>query len=728
MTTIAERYAYFKRLITQAIATPVILLVLLAILLVWQVEQLLSSAHWVDHTDQVIAQAYRAQRIALQAQTGLRGYLIARDPRYLDPFNQAQKEIGPAFGTLQDSVIDNPQQVDGLHRLQDSYKDWLAAANLQIAQRNRGPSYFQQLFLRSRGQSKMDVVLNRFNQFVDVEARLREERVAKMERTTDGILASSAFFALAAGLVLGLLSARRLQTVSHEYEQALSTAQKSGQMLATTLLSIGDAVLVTDQHGRITQMNAIAEEITGWSSAEAVGQDVKNVFRILNEATGEPAESPIDRVLSEGVIVGLANHTVLVRADGKHVPIDDSGAPIHDEQGRLVGVVLVFRDIAERRRADEAKYHLASIVESSDDAIISKDLNGIITSWNTGAERLFGYTAEEVIGQPILIIYPPDRHGEMPQILERIKRGERIEQYETVRRAKDGRLIDVSLSVSPLLDAAGKIIGASKIARDITERKRYEQRLATEFEKQHRIAETLQESLLAKPTLGAFPQLESETFYRPARQEAKVGGDYYDLFRLEDNKVVLVVGDVSGKGLNAAAKTAELKFTLRAFLHEHAHPATGATRLNAFMCESPTLEGDPQPYFLCLTVVVLDMQTRKAEICVGGAEPPIVIRAAGQVELADVMGMPLGVDPKAEYKGTVIQLSPKDVLLIATDGVTEARRGKDFLGIDGLIRLARDCGSESSLQEIGNCLVSKAEEFTESGFSDDVCLLLARTK
>ena len=125
-----------------------------------------------------------------------------------------------------------------------------------------------------------------------------------------------------------------------------------------------------------------------------------------------------------------------------------------------------------------ATQRIASIVESSDDAIVSKDLNGIITTWNKGAERIFGYTAEEVIGKPVTILIPPDRQDEEPAILERIRRGERIEHYETVRLRKDGSRVDISLTVSPVRNAEGKIIGASKIARDITERKRSEAQIA----------------------------------------------------------------------------------------------------------------------------------------------------------------------------------------------------------------------------------------------------------
>ena len=135
-------------------------------------------------------------------------------------------------------------------------------------------------------------------------------------------------------------------------------------------------------------------------------------------------------------------------------------------------VELLLVEIEARRKAQIGLGQLASVVETSDDAIITKDLNGIITSWNKGAERVFGYEANEVVGKPVSLLIPPDRPDEEPSILERLRKGQRIEHYETVRLRKDGKFIDISLSVSPLADAAGRIIGASKIARDITERKR----------------------------------------------------------------------------------------------------------------------------------------------------------------------------------------------------------------------------------------------------------------
>ncbi len=215
-------------------------------------------------------------------------------------------------------------------------------------------------------------------------------------------------------------------------------------------------------------------ELTGWQPQEAVGKPLGQVFPIVNEDTRLPVEDPVAKVLREGEVVGMANHTLLVTRDGREIPIDDSGAPIRGEGGDPAGVVLVFRDVTEARRAAEAHLHLAAIVESSDDAIISESLDGRIVSWNRGAERLYGYVADEVVGKPLSVLVPPDQPDEVPSLLDRIKRGERVEHYETVRLRKDGRRLDVALTLSPVRDSEGRIVAASKIARDITAQKRNE--------------------------------------------------------------------------------------------------------------------------------------------------------------------------------------------------------------------------------------------------------------
>ncbi len=261
-------------------------------------------------------------------------------------------------------------------------------------------------------------------------------------------------------------------------EDALKEAQAARDSLETTLASIGDAVISTDIEGRISFANRVALALLRCPEDDIKGKNLDEVFTIINEFSRARVESPVAMVLREGAIVAMANHTILVAKDGTEIPIDDSGAPIRREGGAIQGTVLVFRDVTARRRADATGRLLASIVESSGDAIVAKDLHGIVTSWNRGAERIFGYTRDEMIGRPISIIAAPDRLEEMPLILERIRNGERIDDFETIRRTKAGKLIHVSLAVSPLYDALGRVIGASKIARDITGRVQATERLA----------------------------------------------------------------------------------------------------------------------------------------------------------------------------------------------------------------------------------------------------------
>jgi PAS domain S-box-containing protein len=240
------------------------------------------------------------------------------------------------------------------------------------------------------------------------------------------------------------------------------------EFLATTIASIGDAVIATDAEGRVVLMNRVAETLTGWPLDEARGKPLSEVFRIVNQETRRTVENPVDKVHRLNMVVGLANRTILITRSGVDIAIDDSGAPIFTADGALTGIVLVFRDVTAQRKARMAAAQLAAIVEYSGDAIATKNLDGIIQTWNAGAERLFGYKAAEIIGQPVTILLPPDRLHEEAEILERIRKGQPSERLETIRVRKDGKPIHVSVSVSPIKDAGGQIIGASKVVHDIT--------------------------------------------------------------------------------------------------------------------------------------------------------------------------------------------------------------------------------------------------------------------
>jgi PAS domain S-box-containing protein len=268
------------------------------------------------------------------------------------------------------------------------------------------------------------------------------------------------------GRILGISKIARDISAQKAAEARLRAHER---LLHITLASIGDAVVTTDTDGRVTFVNPVAERLTGWPLAEAMGREVLEVMHLVSERTGRPADNPVARVLREGIVVGLANHTAIIARDGTRRPIEDSGAPITDEHGRVYGAVLVFHDITERRAAERDVQRLAALVASSDDAIVGKTTEGIVTSWNTGAERVFGYRAAEIVGRPITLLFPPDRLAEETMFLEAIARGEQIDNFETTRLRKDGRRIAVSVTLSPIRDEDGAVVGISKIARDITE-------------------------------------------------------------------------------------------------------------------------------------------------------------------------------------------------------------------------------------------------------------------
>jgi PAS domain S-box-containing protein len=321
---------------------------------------------------------------------------------------------------------------------------------------------------------------------------------------------------------------------------------------STALKSIGDAVIATDDRGRVLFMNPVAEALTGWTNEEAHGKGLAEVFCIINELTRNPVDNPVEKVLATGHIIGLANRTVLIARDGKELPIDDSAAPIHDAQGRVAGVILVFRDATKKRHAELLNERLAAIVESSDDIIASKDLNGVITSWNKGAERVLGYTAEEVIGKHVSMLMPPELVEDMPRILERVRRGEKVDHYQTKRRRKDGTIIDVSLTVSPIRDADGEIIGASKIGRDITQEKLIEaERQEAERRKDeflamlaHELRNPLSAINGAAQLLGNLETEEElewakEVVLRQVKHLARLIDDLLDVSRISRGKISL---------------------------------------------------------------------------------------------------------------------------------------------------------------------------------------------
>jgi PAS domain S-box-containing protein len=250
--------------------------------------------------------------------------------------------------------------------------------------------------------------------------------------------------------------------------------------LALALFEHSDeGVLVTHPDGTILRVNAAACRILDRSADEIVR---------LGRGPLVVADDALARFLAVRARTGIARGALtLRRADGAAFPVECTSLTVRISGERQV-LLVVFRDVSALRAAEEAQARLAAIVEGSDDAIISKDLDGSVTSWNAGAERMFGWRSAEIVGRPVDVLIPPDRRDEEALILALLRRGERVEPLETVRLHRDGRPVEVSLSVSPIRDHGGRVVGASKIIRDVTERNRSERALAEAREREETLA------------------------------------------------------------------------------------------------------------------------------------------------------------------------------------------------------------------------------------------------
>jgi PAS domain S-box-containing protein len=261
---------------------------------------------------------------------------------------------------------------------------------------------------------------------------------------------------------------------------------QASNLLAAIVDSSDDIIVSKNLDGIITSWNNTAQRVFGYSSKEAIGAHITLII-------------PKDRLPEEDTIISRVRRgeriehfdTVRQRKDGTLIDISLTISPVRDSSGRIVGASKVAREITDRKRAERSTALLAAIVDSSDDAIVSKTLDGIITSWNKSAERIFGYLPGEAIGKHITLIIPRDRWDEESSIIARIRSGERVDHFQTLRRRKDGSLVDVSLTISPVKDSTGNIIGASKVARDITAQVRAAEALRGSEEELRRLSQSL---------------------------------------------------------------------------------------------------------------------------------------------------------------------------------------------------------------------------------------------
>lgn len=484
-------------------------------------QRLVEAGRWVQHSQSVIDELEALVGSLKDAESSQRGYLLTGDITDLAPYESALATVGPRLTRLMHLTADNPSQQARMARLRGLVFEGLRLMQDVIALRDHaGLEAAAQTVAAAAGQRKMGQIGEAVAQIEAAERSLLGSRTAdsrSMERTAFLSLSLGAVFLFASlGLIWALIRHDLLKRHAVEQELRVSEAQ-----LRTTLRSIGDAVLAADDSARVTFMNPVAETLTGWIESEATGRPAAEVFQTFHEATHQEPEM-VTRVLHEGARARLASGTILKSRDGSEHLISANGAPIRDDAGRVSGAVLVFRDVSAKREAQRDLQRLAAIVSSSEDAIFAESLDGTITAWNAAAERLFGYSASEVIGRSIDLLEPPSPEDATGVTLIRIRKGDRVQQYDTTRRRKDGQRVSVSISVSPILDGEGKTIGASKIARDIGERKRSEVALRASAAALEAAKKSAEDANRAKDHFLAALSHELRTPLTPALAAAQV--------------------------------------------------------------------------------------------------------------------------------------------------------------------------------------------------------------
>ena len=329
-------------LLTLSLGLPLLALLALLLIMLW-------SARWVDHSATVIAEANMIERNLFAYQTSFRGYRLSGDKVFLGRLAATRAYLDPALLSLERSVSDNPGQVVRARTARAEIEVWFRFIDEELAKVREAPNLLNDAEFLRRGEPLFAKAEQGLAAFVEGERRVHSARDQGLRRIVGTLLGLLGIAALLGIPSLALWLRRLLSKVGSAYRAQVAAAELRTEQLRVSLNSIGDAVIATDQEGQITFLNPCAEKLMGWKNADAKGRVLSEVFQIFNEETGEATANPVERVLRENIVVGLANHTVLRSRDGREVPIEDSAAPIRGENGETLGVILVFHDVTEKR-------------------------------------------------------------------------------------------------------------------------------------------------------------------------------------------------------------------------------------------------------------------------------------------------------------------------------------------------------------------------------------------
>ena len=435
----------------------------------------------VGHTHEVIGALESLLSTLKDAETGQRGYLLAGDEKYLEPYEDALKRVPGEFALLAELTSDNPDQQARLAVLEGKIDVRLDELRRTIALMKAGDRPAALKVVRSdTGKAMMDDLRKDIAAMRRAEDDLLERRSDKSAARHRATVLSILLPAVIGIVLVGVVYYLSHRNVRRERRAAFVLAEQK-ERLRTTLASIGDAVISTDRDGNVTYLNAVAESLTGWANGEAAGLPLTQVFRIVNESTRLPVENPALRALKEGVIVGLANHTVLIARDGTERPIDDSAAPVRCAEGELVGCVLVFRDITERHRQEaelrEGERQFRTLAESIPQLAWMANPDGHIFWYNRRWYDYTGTTLEQMEGWGWQSVHDPD---ELPKVLGRwkgsIATGESFDMVFPLK-GSDGVFRPFLTRVEPVKDGDGRVVRWFGTNTDITEQRRAEQEL-----------------------------------------------------------------------------------------------------------------------------------------------------------------------------------------------------------------------------------------------------------
>ena len=476
------------------------MLVLAGALSYFSVLRFRADAQKVDHTLQVLNALSDLLVNLKEAESSQGSYLVTGKEDYFQAYLAAAQSTQSKLTQLRDLVGDNSTQIRNLDALQPLVSERLRLLQHQVDfRRTQGLAAAQDAINTGQGKIIRESIGAIVGNMQSQESRLLEERDSRAARSslvTRAAILSGSLLALAL-LVAAMYVIRRGFAHSRSAETDLRSARdsleervrertselvRSGaalrageERLARIIDSAMDAIVTVDEAQRITIFNPAAEKMFGCPASDAIGSPLDRFLPLrFRTAHAEHMRAFGQKAVTRRSMGGFSPLRGL-RSNGDEFPIEASISQV-DVGGRKLFTAIV-RDITETSKARETSNQLAAIVESTEDAIISKTLEGVITSWNPAAQKLFGFTAAEALGKPMLVLFPPERAAEEQQLLARISRGETIEHFESRRIRKDGQRIDVAVTISPLRDNSGRVTGASTIARDITQRKRAEEEI-----------------------------------------------------------------------------------------------------------------------------------------------------------------------------------------------------------------------------------------------------------